>query len=493
MPAEIEHVRAECGRKSLNGEGEALIRPVIIPGLGVVLMMCAGAAASLRAGAAPGTGHVARTLYVSAGGNDANAGTISEPLATPVKAVGEAAAGDSICIRSGVYYLNRPLLIDKPGLTVRSFDGELAHLKAPIDEGKGVTSVIVVAASDVALAGLEVEGGSFYGIKIDAEPGHSTSGVSIRGCRIHDTGRDCVKTFNADRLSIQGCEIGPSGKRDPSDAEGIDSIGSVGVVIQRCWIHDTATNGLYLKGGARDGIVEQCRIENISGFAGILLGEDTDQEFMRDGSSYEAINCIARNNIVINTGAAGLATYSGSNIRFENNTLYHVAENKQAAFWIVTNSRNVPAEQIALINNIAAMSGSRPFVLIQNLAGRLDCDYNIYFDSGGWHKKKFVSETTGTLERYDQWSFADWQRIMGVDSHSMMADPLLDSEDSYTPLPGSPAIGRGKAPPGPYTDYQGAVPLKDTTWNIGAVQRRAVRGARGVNFLLSLRNLQGMR
>ena len=474
-----------------------LTRSVVIPGLAVVLMTFAWAAAHAGMRAIPGnTGHagmraipgmgtnfgpipVARTLYVSAGGSDANPGTISQPLASPLKAVVEAAAGDTICIRSGVYNLNRPLLIDKPGLTVRSFDGELARLTAPIDERIGVTSVIVVAASDVAVIGLEVEGGSYYGIKVDAEPGHSTVGVSIQSCRIHDTGRDCVKTFNADRLTIQDCEIGPSGKRDPSDAEGIDSIGSIGVVIRRCRIHDTATNGLYLKGGARDGVVEQCRVENISGFAGILLGEDTDSEFMREGSRYEAINCIARNNIVINTGAAGLATYSGSNIRFENNTLYHVAERLQAAFWIVTNSRKAPAERVTIINNIAVMSGSRPYVFVQNLAGPLDCDCNIYFDSGAEQKKRFVKETTGSLERYDQWSFADWRRVMGVDSHSMITDPLLNPEDSYRPLPGSPAVGAGRVPAGPNTDYPGPTSKEGAAWNIGAIQRRGATGVRG--------------
>src|SRR5262249_17388253 len=194
------------------------------------------------------------------------------------------------------------------------------RLKAPIDDPR-VTSVVVIAANQVSLIGLEIQGGSYYGVKVDAEQGHSTTGVSVRSCRIHGTGRDCIKTFNADQLLIHDCEIGPSGLRDSSNAEGIDSVGSVGATIRHCWIHDTATNGLYLKGGARDGIVEQCRVENIAGYAGIVLGEDTDTDFMREGACYEAINCVARNNIVVNTGAAGLATYSGSNIRFENNTL----------------------------------------------------------------------------------------------------------------------------------------------------------------------------
>jgi len=405
-------------------------------------------------------------LYVATTGRDDNPGTIGEPFLTPSKAVREAVPGTTILIKAGTYYLDRSLLIDKPGLTLRSSGEGIGHLKAPVDERSSVTSAIVISSIDVALIGLEVEGGSYYGVKVDAEPGHSTTGVSITGCRIHHTGRDCIKTFNADQLTIQDCDIGPSGIRDPSDAEGIDSIGSVGVIIRRCHIHDTATNGLYLKGGARDGVVEQCRVENIAGFAGIVLGEDTDAEFMRDSARYEAINCVARNNIVLNAGAAGLATYSGCGIRFENNTLVQVAGKLQAAFWIVTNSRKVPSTRISIVNNIAVMSSSRPFVFAQNLDGVLNSDWNIYFNTGG--AQKFVRENTAAADQYDQLSLVGWRRMMQADSHSTIADPLLDLADTYSPMPGSAAIGHGVALPGVKTDYRGLE--RGASYDIGAVQ-----------------------
>ena len=431
-----------------------------------ILAKCEDPHAGMRAAQGGGP----RTLYVSSSGREDNPGTISEPLTTPASAVAHASPGDTICLRAGVYNLNRCLLIEKRGLTLRSYMGETAHLKAPISGEKGLTCVIVIAASDVSLIGLEVEGGSYYGVKVDAEQGQSTSGVSIKRCRIHDTGRDCIKTFNADRLVIEDCDIGPSGMRDPSDAEGIDSIGSIGVIIRRCRIHDTATNGLYLKGGARDGIVEQCRVENVAGFAGIVLGEDTDAEFMRDGARYEAINCVARNNIISRTGAAGLATYSGYDIRFENNTLYRVGEKIQAAFWIVTNGRKVPAEHITIVNNISVMSSSRPFVFAQNMAGKLDCDWNIYFNSSGG--QKFVKENTGASDQYHEWGFAEWRRMMGADAHSSVADPLLNPGDSYRPMARSPAIERGAAVPGVETDYLGTPRPRRAVWDIGAIQRR---------------------
>jgi hypothetical protein len=46
-------------------------------------------------------------------------------------------------------------------------------------------------------------------------------------------------------------------------------------------------------------------------------------------AKHEAIRCVARNNLIVNTGGAGMGTYSGDDIRFENNTLVNVA--RQAA------------------------------------------------------------------------------------------------------------------------------------------------------------------
>ncbi|MGH9764221.1 MAG: right-handed parallel beta-helix repeat-containing protein, partial [Blastocatellia bacterium] len=236
--------------------------------------------------------------------------------------------------------------------------------------------------------------------------------------------------------------IGPSGVRDPSNAEGIDSIGSVGILIRGCYIHDSATNGIYLKGGARNGLIEGCRVERTHGYAGIILGQDTDLEFMRDGTKYEAIDCVARNNIVAHTGAAGLGTYSGLNIRFENNTLYDVAREIQAGFWVVTNSRGVPAEQVTFVNNIVVINSGRPFLFVKDLADKLVADGNVYYSPIG--KYEFRREISSKSSA-DQWTFGTWRRSTGADNTSVTADPKVNASDLYRPLPDSPAMGHGVA------------------------------------------------
>jgi hypothetical protein len=334
---------------------------------------------------------------------------------------------------------------------------------------------MVIVASDVSVVGLEIQGGSYYGIKIDVDASVPTRNVRIQGCRIFGTGRDCIKTFNADSLLIEDCEIGPSGLRDPSNAEGIDSLGSVGVTIRRCYVHDTATNGIYLKGGARNGLVERCRVENTGGFGGILLGQDTDLEYMRDGVRYEAIDCVARNNVVIGTGAAGLGTYSGKNVRFENNTLYDVARKVQAGFWVVTNSRGIHSDGVTFKNNIVVVLSQRPIVFVLDLAGRLESDSNIYY--GPRARPVFNRETT-SISQFLTLTFLQWQTAMRTDLHSQFIDPLIEPSDLCRPKPLSPAIDRGGVLGDVKEDYSGNPRPAGLAIDIGAHELMPARAGR---------------
>jgi hypothetical protein len=409
----------------------------------------------------------AKTIFVATNGSDANPGTLVQPVATLKRALEMVSTGDTIYLRAGRYRIDHFLWVEKPNISISSYPRERATITGPTSEApSSPTSIIIIVADHVTLSDLEIEGASYYGVKVDVDRAPFTNGVIIRRCYIHHTGRDCVKTFNADNLLIEDCEISHSGVRDPSNAEGIDSIGSIGVTIRRCYIHDTATNGLYLKGGARNGIIEACRIENTGESSGILLGQDTDEQYMRDGTKYEAINCVARNNIVVGTGAAGLGTYSGYNIRFENNTLYDVAKIGQAALWVVTNSRNVPSQQVTFKNNIVVMSSLRPFVFVLDLLDQLLCDSNIYYNLRGTYE--FRREVRGGLGKYNAWKFDDWRQNMKVDAHSQIADPLLDAANLYKPRDASPAIDHGETLAEVKTDYSGVSRPQGAAYDIGA-------------------------
>lgn len=378
----------------------------------------------------------ARTFYVAPNGNNSSPGTLAQPLADPARALNLASAGDTITLRGGRYNLTKPLSVSRDGLTIAAARGETVSLHAPIAQNAGVPNVFVITASRVTLSNLEIRGGSDYGVKVDVNDAKMpTRGVIIRHCRIADSGRDCIKTFNADQLLIESCDIGPSGRRDASNAEGIDSIGSHGVTVRNCFVHDTATNGIYFKGGATDGLIEGCRIQNTGRFAGLLLGQDTDAEWMRDGAKYEAMRCTARHNLIVNTGGAGMGTYSGDAIRFENNTLFNVARESGAGVWVGVNRRGVAARNVTLKNNIVVTSGARPLVFLLNAEGKLDADANLYFNAKG--KGIFRIERAGRVTTLE---LPAWQRATGAEARSRFANPLLDAAKGFKPRAGSPAL-----------------------------------------------------
>jgi PKD repeat protein len=402
----------------------------------------------------------ASTIYVSPTGSDDNSGTFSQPVATPHRALALAQYGDWIYLRAGRYNVTRMVWIDKDNLTISSYPGESAAIIGSINDSSNLGRVINIAANNISLIGIEIQGGYEYCLKLE-----SNRGTLIRNCRIYGSGRDCVKMFNADNATIEGCEIGPSGLRDPSNAEGIDSVGSRGTLIRECFFHDIATNGLYLKGGAADCVVERNRVERTGG-AGILLGQDTDLEFMRDGTQYEAINCIARNNVVVRAEGAGLGTYSGNNIRFENNTLYDVARTFHAGFYVVTNSRDVPSRQVLFKNNIVVVTSTRPMSYIIKLSDSLTCDSNIWYKPSGSYE--FRRETATS---YDSWSsLAGWQSGMNADYKSLVTDPGLDPAFLFKPLPSSPAIDRGEAVAEVTDDYLGITRPQGRGYDIGAYE-----------------------
>ena len=408
-----------------------------------------------------------KTIYVAKNGDDKNSGTLAQPLATPAKALDIANPGDTIYLRVGRYTIDHFLWADKANLTIASNPGEKAAIVAGIEENnKTAPSVMIIVANNVTLLNLEVEGGSYYAVKVDIDKEPMSKGVTIRGCYIHGSGRDCIKTFNADNLLIEDCEIGPSGLRDPSNAEGIDSIGSVGVTIRNCYVHDAATTGIYLKGGAREGIVERNRVEHCRG-AGILLGQDTDEEFMRDKTKYECLNSVARNNIIADIQAAGIGTYSGSNIRFENNTVYEAAKQNQAGFYVVVNSREVPAQKISFKNNIVVVNSHRPVVFLFHLSDQLDSDFNIYFGN------RLFRRESKTLNRLDDWTFPLWKKGLQLDEHSLFADPLLDEENHYKPRAGSPAFDSGEKLMEVKVDFAGVTRPQGAAYDIGAYEGRS--------------------
>jgi hypothetical protein len=428
----------------------------------------------------------AATWYVATTGNNSNPGTLADPLLTLDEAILQASPGDVIELRGGSYVSNE-VRITKSDLTIRSYPGEWAVLTA-VTNVENTASCIWYSEPDVVggtLENLEIIGGYYYGVSFETnwdwgvapQDRHGVRNIILRNLKIHDTGRDCIKIKpGCDGIQILGCElynsgVGPGNQTDPN-AEGIDNVNGDGMVVRNCHIHHTSTTGVYAKGGTDGCIIDENLIRE-TGEAGILLGFYTDAEYFDEVANpayFECRNSVARNNIIVHTGGAGIGFFAAQNCRAEHNTVITASPTfhsplycSPGEIWINSSLTLTPAnENIAVINNIFIdESGTGPDdytvqVRSGGLSGANIVDHNIY------HK------TTGAASFDDDiaWpamTFTQWQTALSLDAQSMEASPALDGD--FHLLAGSPAIDAAMASSATHDyDYN----LRAGTADIGA-------------------------
>jgi hypothetical protein len=420
-----------------------------------------------------------RTWYVALTGNDAAAGTLAAPLRTVQKALDSARPGDAIELRAGTHE-SRELKVRTCGLTLRSYPGEWATIQA-ITTNEDITSVLWYREPGISggvIENLDIVGGYLYGIKLENnwennEPTRrSVSNLTIRNCRIHDTGRDCIKIVpGCANIRILNCEIYRSGigpaNRTADNAEGIDNVNGPGMVVRNCYIHDIATTGLYAKGGAKNCVVENNLIVNC-GEMGVMAGNtDTDEEwFDKDNTTYtESFDMVIRNNIIVGAAWGGVGLFAAVRPKVINNTFVDVSATTYGALYISRGEtyvgptgtlRTPPCRDISVLNNIFVQSqtGDRAMIRIryndddraESLAGTNQIDYNRY------HRLGSAAPTYENRQRQNL-TFGAWKTATGFDAHSTEGDPRLNGQ--YHLLAGSPCLKAGLPSPLVTIDYDG--------------------------------------
>lgn len=417
-------------------------------------------------------------LYVATNGNDGGTGAIDSPWASIQHAVDMASPGDVIRLRSGVYH-EGDIKIDKADLKLRSAPGEWASIVAPNDD-QGVQVVIRVGedANNFRLKNLDVSGGYYYTLKTEstwdtgASDPHGPQNLLITGCKLHDSGADVVKLTPAtNNATIDNTEIYNSGRTSPDNAEGLDGVQANNFTMRNSYIHDTTTNGIYLKGGSVNTLIENNRISD-TGHSGILLGQSSDENWFDTSVNphyYESIDGVVRNNLVWNTQGAGIGAWAALRPQIYNNTLTSVAQSMFAGLLVqgqehwIPDSTIVPSTDVSMYNNIVRVdpNSDRPVLEVrdQGLTGYLHVDNNLYYKGGQ------ATQIWDLVHGYEG-GLGRWQ-AMGYDTHSMNAQAVLDSANGWTPRAGSPAIDRGAAMP-LGNDYNGDPRAWGSGMDIGA-------------------------
>ena len=405
----------------------------------------------------------ATTYYVSTTGSNANSGTLASPFATPNYAALQCVAGDIIDIRGGTYNLTAIIRLQHSNMTIRSHAGEWAILIAPVNNTNIDYCIYMQNPGDsgFVIDRLEIIGGYYYGIKTesyfdgrDNDPNDiGVNNVTIKNCKIHDTGRDCIKITPASNdIKVLNCEIYNSGvgpaNTTAQNAEGIDNVNGDNMQIYGCYIHDIYSNGLYLKGGAANGVVENNLVINC-GEGGILLGYwETDEEWFdsqtTNTSWHENINGTVKNNIVLNCQFEGIGLYAARNAKILNNTVVNCGITQHGAFFIgqgmifagpVGAEINPPTRDIIIRNNIfqTATASSRPVFELRaqngaTMTGTNTIEYNKYYKGGSAVQFNYY----GTNYNLGVWQSASGFDILGstVGNPDLNANYHLNSSSS---------------------------------------------------------------
>ena len=415
--------------------------------------------------------------FVSTTGSDATGtGSFAQPYRSITHVLDPAndivQAGDIVTLRGlpgSNVYAEVDVRLRVP-LTLRSRAGEWAHIACPLDVPDSVCVQIDPEASGSRLSRLEISGGLYYGVFLQTDwesggnpGGTGASNVIVEDCKIHDTGRDAIKiTPKSNDVTIRRTEIWNSGAGyppgtplDDKNAEGIDNVNGSRMIVQDSYIHDTATTGVYFKGGAADVVIERNRIEN-AGVAGILVGFDTSPEFFDttlNPAYYEAVRGIVRNNCVRGANYAGIGLYAAQNAFVANNTIVDTARLGHAALYFGVTFQDYepeagrPASVGAQIrNNLVVQNGGRCVAVrysdelggLSALAGNPGTDYNGFHDTTG--VCEFADARPGSAIP-DGGTLAQWRAALNADANSLAAAFTVGA-DCRLPA-ASPAIDRG--------------------------------------------------
>jgi len=189
-------------------------------------------------------------LYVSATGNNANAGTYELPLLTIQAAVNKAVAGDTIIVEDGVYtitgdfcYTSKSGTAGAP-ITIKARNKGMAVLNG--NNNASEYGFHFDNAHYFNVEGFEIKGTATMSVAIV----NGSSGINIRDCHIHDNGRykasitwglDAIYCKQSSDIMIERCLIHDIGRLSPTEAGSV----YVGEFVDYWKDHD---HGAYIEG-----------------------------------------------------------------------------------------------------------------------------------------------------------------------------------------------------------------------------------------------------
>jgi len=349
-------------------------------------------------------------------------------------AAGKAAPGDTILLYNGSYPGNQSLqnLKGTPGKWIYIIAKERGTV---VYEGGD----FAWRGSDVAY--VHIEGIVFTkqtgnGLNFDDGSSYSTPAhhIVLQHCIFRDMAangnNDLLKLSGVDDLLVQQCTF----LNGATGGSGIDLVGCHRSIIRQCHFENLGANGIQMKGGSSDILIEACRFHN-AGSRAINLGGSTGTAFFRPAdANYEATDLKVQSCVF--TGSEVPVAFVGcTRSSVVNNTIYKptrwviriLQENKDTMRFAKC-SDNIFRNNIIYVDEhmrVACSTG------LGTVPESFTFSNNLWFHSGNpaWKPQLPVAEHNGITGK----------------------DPLL--REDYSITNDSPAAGAGSRSRRPERDY----------------------------------------
>jgi hypothetical protein len=406
-----------------------------------------------------------RTLYVSTTGSDANDGLTSTTAWATLAHSAALQPGDEIRVAAGTYPC--PLLGPIAGTAQAPihFVAAGAAKSAVLDCG-GTSSILMTNLQYVAFDGLEIRNAASGAHCVNLFSGGApyvnlTEHVLFIDDYIHDCGLSALKSSQSFEVEVRSSELS-----DNTTAGNplIDFAGCHDMRVLGSLVHDGISEGIQMKGGAYNCLVEGNTIYNL-GDSGINLGEATGLPYYLPGyTDWEAQDSIAANNLLYGPMVDGILVQGCNGCTVAHNTMW-LTSPKFFIRGLSTQNGNPtdagmgePINTVGLVleDNIFAASNTpttinpNPGVPIPlNIPPPNDMGlvqgYNLYYSQAG--------------------NLAGAYSDTAIGGSGNLVDVSPDFVSTTTPdlhlAPGSPAIGVATPVPGVTRDFTGACRTDD--------------------------------
>jgi len=396
---------------------------------------------------------VAEQFWVSATGNDGNAGTQSLPWRTLQFAADQVSAGDTVNVEGG----------DFAGF-------EISRSGTP--QGRIVFRAVlgqtpnIVSNAPGRLSGINIEGANYVTIDGFTVNNRDRAGIRAVLCEhVH------IRNNRTDRNAVWGIFTGFCDDVVIEDNETSNSVSQHGIytsnsgdrpVIRRNLIFGNAANGIHMNGDVSvggDGVISGALVDsNIIYDNGVAGGSGINMDGVQ--------NSLVRNNLIYNTHASGMSVFRidggapSTGNRIFNNTIVVASDGRWAMNIQDGSSGN------SLRNNI--LLNLHPFRGAINICpvclDGFSSDYNVI-------KDRLTTNGGNSVV-----TLSEWQSLTGQDSNSSVASSAAvfrsPGDDDYQLTSTSPAFDAGQTLSEVGLDIEGVIRPQFSGTDVGAFERR---------------------